>query len=347
VLPVAYVQGPAGHGGEMLFGFATAIMAGFLLTAVRNWTGLATPTGAPLAALAALWITGRLLVASPWPMLAAWTVAAFPVAVAIAIAVPLVRSGNRRNLFLVALLVVLAAAAVVLHLANLGVVARPARATLQVGLDVVLLIMAAIGGRVIPMFTANAVPGTTRRPSTLIDKAATAGIAVLLVADVLVAPPVVIAALAATLALIHGVRLLRWQPWRTFRVPLVWILHAGYGWIVVHLALRTMAAVGVVPDALAVHALTIGAIGGLTIGMMTRTARGHTGRVLRADRADVACYALVMAAAMLRVVVPLSWPSAYVETVVAAAVCWVAAFALFSAAYAPSLLRARIDGKPG
>src|SRR5581483_4679123 len=152
-------------------------------------------------------------------------------------------------------------------------------------------------------------------------------------------PAAIVAALAAALALVHAARLALWQPWRTLRTPLVWILHAGYGWLVVHLALRALAALDLVPEPLAVHALTIGAIGGLTIGMMTRTARGHTGRPLNADRRDLACYVLVTLAALIRVFGALAFPAAYVGTVVAAGLCWGAGYTLYAVAYAPSLVR--------
>jgi uncharacterized protein involved in response to NO len=127
----------------------------------------------------------------------------------------------------------------------------------------------------------------------------------------------------------------------------VWVLHVAYGWIVVHLALRGLAALGAVSELLAVHALTVGAIGGLTIGMMTRTARGHTGRPLVADRFEVACYVLVALAAVIRVFGGLLLPDAYVATVLASGICWSAAFALYAVRYWPVLSRPRIDGKPG
>jgi len=345
LLPFSYVHASTLHGSEMLFGYATAIIAGFLLTAVRNWTGQPTPSGASLASLAVLWLAGRLLVA--WPVAAALATSAFLVALAGAIALPLWRTRNRRNLVFVGLLLVLAFAVQVPSLSEAGIVAWPGRIGLQVGLDLVMLIMAVMGGRVIPMFTANAVPGADPRRTAWVERASLGGIALLLVADAAQAPALVVGALAAALALLHGARLWMWHPWRTRRVPLVWILHAAYGWIVAHLVLRALSAFDVVPSVLAVHALTIGAIGGLTIGMMTRTARGHTGRPLRADRVDVACYVLVMAAAIVRVPGALLFPGAYVGTVLAAAACWTLAFALYAIAYAPSLLRARADGKPG
>jgi uncharacterized protein involved in response to NO len=196
------------------------------------------------------------------------------------------------------------------------------------------------------MFTNNGVPGTRARRNPVVEKLALGGVLLLLVVDI-AQPSAGLAVLAAALAIVHAVRLALWQPWRTLRTPLVWILHAAYAWIVVHLALRAFAAIDVVPYTIALHALTIGGIGGLTIGMMTRTARGHTGRPLMADRRDLACYILVMLAALVRVFGALAFPGAYLATVIAAGACWSMAFIVYAIAYAPSLVRARVDGKPG
>ena len=346
VLPFVYVRGPTWHGSEMLFGFALAVAAGFLFTAVRNWTGRPTPSGPVLAGYALLWIAGRILAATPYLTAAAWVNGAFPVAVAIGVAVPLLASRNRRNYFFVALLAALGVVAVALHLSYFGVLEWPERTGLQAGLDIVMFIMAVVGGRVIPMFTNNGVPGASARRNPIVEKLALGGILLLLVVDI-AQPSAGVAALAAALAIVHAVRLALWQPWRTLHTPLVWILHAAYAWIVVHLALRALAVLGFVPYTIALHALTIGGIGGLTIGMMTRTARGHTGRPLVADRRDAACYILVMLAAVLRVFGALAFPGAYLATIVAAGACWSTAFIVYAAAYAPSLMRGRRDGKPG
>jgi uncharacterized protein involved in response to NO len=127
----------------------------------------------------------------------------------------------------------------------------------------------------------------------------------------------------------------------------VWVLHVAYGWIVIYLVLRGLAALGSVGELLAVHALTVGAIGGMTIGMMTRTARGHTGRPLVADRFEVTSYVLVVLAAALRVFGGMLLPEAYLATIVASGICWSAAFALYAVRYWPVLSRPRLDGKPG
>jgi len=346
-LPATYVRSPAWHGHEMLFGYTMAVVTGFLFTAVRNWTGHPTPTGATLAAFAALWIAGRVLVLTPYALTAALVNAAFPVAVAVGIGIPLVRSANRRNYFFVALLLALGVVVLAVHLSQLGMLSRPERASLQIGLDVVLFIMAVMGGRVIPMFTNNGIPGTAATRQPWVENIALGSVLALLAADLLQAPSALIAAVTLVAAVAHAARLSLWQPWRTFSTPLVWVLHAAYGWIVIYLVLRALAAVDLVAAPLAVHALTIGAIGGMTIGMMTRTARGHTGRPLSADSFEVACFVLVQLAAFARVFGGLFLPGVYLATVLVSGVCWSAAFALYAIRYWPVLSRERFDGKAG
>lgn len=347
VLPFAYLPGTAWHGHEMIFGYTLAVIVGFLFTAVRNWTGRPTPSGGLLMALAALWVAGRVLVLSPYGVAAAVVSAAFPAAAAIAIAVPLAQSGNRRNYFFVALLALMGAADLVLLLTLQGVLEWPARLGLQAGMDVVLFVMAVMGGRVIPMFTNNGVPGANARRHPVVEKLALGTTLVLLACDLLPVPDLVVAFVALACALAHGARLALWDTRRTLGMPIVWILHAGYAWIVVHLALRAAAGFGWVAEPLAIHALTIGAIGGLTIGMMTRTARGHSGRPLLADRWEVACYLLVQLAAVARVLVPLVHVEAYLASVAVSGALWSAAFALYFVRYWPILTRPRLDGRPG
>jgi len=346
-LSPGYLRVPVWHGHEMLFGYTLAVVTGFLFTAVRNWTGRPTPTGALLAAYAALWVAGRMLVLTPYALTAALVNAAFPLAVAVGIGIPLIRSGNRRNYFFIALLVVLSLATLAVHLSFLGILGWPQLVSVQVGLDVVLFIMAVMGGRVIPMFTNNGIPGAQATRHPLVEKLALGGVLVLFAADLLQASAIVVAVLALAVAAAHAARLYLWQPWRTWSSPLVWILHAAYGWIVIYLVLRALAALGFIAEPLAVHALTIGAIGGLTIGMMTRTARGHTGRPLIADRFEAMCYVLVQLAAAIRVFGGILLPGIYLTTVIASAICWSSAFALYAIRYWPVLARPRIDGKPG
>ena len=343
----AYLQGPLWHGHEMLFGYTLAVVAGFLLTAVRNWTAQPTPTGGPLMALAALWLAGRVLVLTPFAAAAAAVNAAFPLALAVAIGIPLVRAGNRRNYFFLGLLALMAALIAAVHVALLGAAELPPRLGLALGLDVMLFIMAVMAGRVVPMFTNNGVPGTDAVRHPLVEKAALGAVLALFVADLLQLPAAAIAAVAGVAAVAHGARLALWRGWRTLGTPLVWILHAAYAWIVIHLALRAMAALGWLGESFAVHALTVGAIGGLTIGMMTRTARGHTGRPLRADAWETACYVLILLAALVRVFGGMIAPSLYLPSIQVSGLLWAAGFGIYAVRYWPILTRARADGRPG
>ncbi len=343
----AYLVGPIWHAHEMLFGFALAVVVGFLLTAGRNWSGQPTLTGRPLMALAALWIAARILVLTPFGWAAAIANAAFPLAAAVALGLPLWRGGNRRNYFFVGLLVLMSAGVAAVHLSQLGVIPPLGWLGVQAGLDVLLFIISVITGRVMPMFTNNGVPGAQAVSIGWLGKVASGSVLALLAADLLqlAGPPVAIVAAIAAAA--HLARWALWKPWKTWRAPIVWVLHVACFWIPLHLALRVAAQAGWVAPSIATHALTVGVAGGLIAGMMTRTARGHTARVLRADRWDVGIYLLVLAAAPVRVFVPLLAPSITVHAVVCAAALWSAGFGLYAVRYWPALTRPRLDGLPG
>jgi uncharacterized protein involved in response to NO len=342
-----YLKGPLWHAHEMVFGFTTAVIAGFLFTAVRNWTAQPTPAGALLAAIALLWLAGRILVLTPLGWASAIVNAAFPLAVAAGIGVPLARAGNRRNYFFVVLLVALAVAILTVHLAQLGTLDLPGWLGIQVALDVVLFVMTVMGGRVIPMFTNNGVPGARARRVPWLERTVLGATLIVLLADALQLRGGLLVALLVIAAAAHAARLALWTPWKTLKSPLVWVLHAAYAWIPIHLVLRAVAELEWAASPLATHALTIGAIGGLTMGMMTRTARGHTGRPLQADGYEVACYALVLAAALIRVFGPMVAGEHYATTVIASGLLWSLAYAIYAVRYWPVLTRPRLDGKPG
>lgn len=346
-LPAAYLQGPLWHGHEMLFGYTMAVVAGFLLTAVRAWTGQPTPVGAPLMALAALWVAGRVLVLTPLSMLAAVVNAAFPAALAVAIAIPLLRARNVRNYFFIGLLLMMSALVAALHLGLQGRFELPPMLGLQLGLDVMLFIMAVMGGRVIPMFTNNGVPGAVAARHALVEKLALASLLLLFMVDLLQLQSGIVATVALAAAIANGVRLMLWRSWRTFTVPLVWILHAAYAWIVVYLVLRAFSGYGWLAGSYAVHALTVGAIGGLTLGMMTRTARGHTARPLLADGWELTCFLLIQAAALVRVFGGMVSASLYLPSIQVSGVLWAIAFGIYAVRYWPVLTRPRLDGKTG
>ena len=346
-LGLSYLSGPQWHAHEMLFGFTLAVIVGFLFTAGRNWSNRPTPTGLPLALLAGLWVAARVLVLTPYAWAAAIANVAFPMVAAVALAIPFIQAGNRRNYFFVGLLVMLGLSAAAFHLALLGIVPSMGRVGVQVALDVVLFILAVMGGRVIPMFTNNGVPGATATRRPWLEKASLGLLIALIAMDALTMPPPFIAGVAALAGAAHLARWALWQPWKTRAKPLVWVLHAAYLWVPVHLALRALGEWGMVAPSVAAHALTVGAIGGLIIGMVTRTAKGHTGRPLVADKVDTTCYVLVLLAALVRVLVPIVWPSALIDAVLVSALLWSAGFALYALRYFPVLTRPRLDGKPG
>ena len=346
-LPAPVIAGPLWHAHEMVFGYTLAVIVGFLFTAGRNWTQQATPTGAALAAIAALWIAARVLVLAGAAGAAVVFDAAFAIAAAVGLAIPLWRSRNTRNYFFVPLLLFLGLLNVAFYRAMAGQGGGELRVPITVALDAVLFIVVVMGGRVIPMFTNNGVPGAKARRVGWLEKASLGAVLALMAADLLRLPAGIVAAVALAAAVAHGARLALWDPLATLRTPLVWILHASYAWLVVHLALRGAAELGYVAPSLATHALTAGGIGGITVGMMTRTSRGHTGRMLRAEAAEVWAYVLVMAAAVARVFVPWAVPEWTVPAIVASGALWAAAFAVFTAAYWPILSRPRVDGRPG
>jgi len=343
----AIIAGPLWHAHEMLFGYAFAVIVGFLFTAGRNWANQPTPTGATLAAIAALWVAARVLVLTPYALAAAATDSAFALAAALAIAVPFVRSGNRRNYFFVVLLLAMGVVNLAFHLGMAGLLELPVQRGLQVGLDIVLFIMVVMGGRVIPMFTMNGIPGVFCARLAWLERLAPGSVLVLLAADAAGTPDTVIGAIAAVAAAAHAARLGLWRPWLTLKKPIVWILHFAYAWIVLALALRALAAFDLLPAGLATHALTVGAIGGLTLGMMTRTSLGHTGRPLQTGRAELFCYIAIQLAALARVFLPLAHPSFYLPAVIGSGLLWSLAFGVFTLSYWPILSRPRADGKPG
>lgn len=335
------------HGHEMLFGFAAAVVIGFLLTAGQAWTGLPTPRGAMLGALACLWLAARLAAfTAPYPVYAVLDVALLPI-IAIVFIELLLRARNRRNLPLAGILVLLSIANLAFHLAATGLLDISPLAPLHAALGLIVLIECVIAGRVVPLFTVNATPGLKLRVRRPLEHATIAATA-LAIALWVFAPAGPAGAIAfAVAAVLNLARQLQWGPKAGLRRPILWILHAAYAWIPVGFALLALAQAGSIAASAGIHALAVGATAGLIIGMMTRTARGHTGRPLQASRLEVAAYALVMAAAALRVLGPLVAPQWLAHTIACAAIAWCAAFALYLVRFGPWLVRTRADGRDG
>ena len=335
------------HAHEMLFGFAIAVIVGFLMTAIKAWTSLTTPRGPTLGALVLLWIAARIAaVTGPYGLYAMLDLAFLPIIAALLAAI-LLRANNRRNLGLIALLLLLSIANFTFHLAvNSIIVVSPMKA-LHAALALIVLIQCVMAGRVVPAFTGAMTPGLKIVAQPFLEKF-TLGMTALALSLWIFTTLNMITALALLIAAsLHFYRQMRWHPWSARTRPILWILHIAYLWMTAGLILLGLAASSLISQTVGVHALAIGLTGGLTLGMMTRTARGHTGRNIQASGAEVTAYSLLIAACALRVLVPLAAPEWYVLTLIVAASAWSGAFGLYLYVYAPWLLSARLDGKDG
>lgn len=341
------VQPMLWHAHEMLLGFATGVIIGFLLTAVKAWTGLQTPRGAALGALVFLWIAARLAAwLAPYPVYAVLDVVLLP-AVAIIMLRVLLRADNKRNLPLAGILFLLSLANLAFHLSVMGWLPMAPTSPLYAAMGLIVMVECVMAGRVIPAFTMSVTPGLKITVPQWLERGALASTALGLALWVFGPAGWVTFVVLATASALQLARMLRWHPLLTRTRPILWILHIAYAWIPVGLALLALAQPGWVTVSVGVHALAVGATGGLIIGMLTRTARGHTGRPLQASRAEVLAYVLVMAAAVLRVLVPLVAPQWYTHALVCAAAAWTIAFVIYLVMYVPWLTSTRLDGKDG
>jgi uncharacterized protein involved in response to NO len=340
------------HAHEMVFGFAVAVIAGFLLTAASNWTGRRTATGLGLAALVGLWLAGRiaLLAGDGVP---AWLVigvdVAFLPALAIVLAIPLLATGNRRNVVFPVILLVLGVINLSIHLGSIGAVEWDPSRGLRIAIDLILLIIGVLGGRVIPSFTKNALPHARVSPCPKASVVALLSLAALALAECATDNALVTGAVALAAGAINTLRMRGWGTFATARTPILWILHAGYAWLAAGLILRGVAELtGIVPLDGGIHALTLGAIGSMIIGMMSRVALGHTGRSITPARLTVIAYWLVNAAALLRVVFAFVPSDALRSmTLMGSGALWSLAFLCFVVVYLPILTQPRADGRPG
>ncbi len=345
----------AWHAHEMVFGFAVAAIAGFLLTAIPNWTGALPLSGLPLALLFLTWLAGRAVMAVSGllaPAVVAIVDLAFLPLLGSFAAVSLFVRPAPRNLVFLAVVAAFTGANVVYHLAAAGIISVPDEmGSMRFALMLVVLMVSIIGGRIIPAFSHNwlhlnlgAVP-MPRRVAWL-DVASIASIALLALILLVPVPRAVEGGVALAAALLNGARLFLWRGWTTWRAPIVWILHLGYAWLVVGLLLAALATVTTrIPMVAALHALGAGAVATMILAVMSRASLGHTGRPLTAPPLIVWAYALITLAALLRVAGALVGSQLYAALLTGAALAWIAAFGLFVVVYAPILTTPRVHTK--
>lgn len=344
--PAGPFSGPAWHAHEMTFGYLGAVIAGFVLTAVPNWTGRLPLSGRRLAILVALWVLGRLAVSGvASPVLALLLDLAFPTALAGSVWREVLAGRNWRNMPVAVLLTLFAGANLLHHLEGF----RPNLDGLpmRLALGVAAMLIALIGGRVTPSFTRNwlAKAAVPKLPASFgtIDRAALAATAVAVVAWIARPDHTLTGALLALAGVLLLVRLSRWQGFRTWRAPIVAILHVGYLWLSVALLMLGLTALApqLLPASAALHALTAGAVATMTLAVMTRATRGHTGRPIETDAATLCIYLLVTVGALLRVAAPLL-ADVYLPVLTVGGLLWSLGFGVFVVSYGPMLLRPKV-----
>lgn len=333
------------HVHEMLFGYVGAVIAGFLLTAVPNWTGRLPIQGIRLAVLFASWVVGRTAVT--FSGMIGWNVALaldvlFLLLLAAAAAREIIAGRKWSNLKVVAIIALLAATNIAFHIeAHLSGLAEYST---RAGVALVVMLVSVIGGRIVPSFTRNwlarRAPGRLPVPFNRFDAAAMVAGGGAMIAWVIVPSGTLVAAVLAVAGLLHLVRLVRWAGYRTVSDRLVLILHVAYAFIPAGFFLSALSALDLVAPGAGVHAWTGGAIGAMTIAVMTRASLGHTGQALSASALTQAVYAAIVIAALARICAALD-PIHSVPLLTVSGIAWAAAFFGFALAYAPLLCRMR------
>lgn len=341
------------HAHEMIFGYTVAVIAGFLLTAAKNWTGVHTLHGPWLGMLVLLWLAGRV---TPWLSLPAAAIAVIDLAflplLAVVLVRPILKTSQHQQLIFIGILLVLFVANLLSHVGHLYADGRTTAFGLRLGWMTIIFLISVMGGRVIPFFIER---GTRQVGKITQSKVIERGSAASLLAWILASLVTPAAGYVAYLACLAGLfQLLRWWHWQLralWRVPMLWILSLGYGWLPLGLFLYAYSAFTDSGTSPAIHAFTAGAIGLLTIGMMARVSLGHTGREIQASSALIMAFGLVTLGSLVRVIGPLVLPvmtgKSYLLIIGIAGGLWSLGFLLFVIIFFPVWSRARIDQRPG
>lgn len=336
------------HAHEMIWGYAGAVIVGFLLTAVATWTGQAPVRGLLLALLTGVWLMARVvLLALPGSNLPGGALSTLFFAIAaIFMAIPVIRTRNKRNYIVPLLLLAMAAANLVFHLAVAGLLTLDPRHMLHVGLLLVATVIFFMGMRVIAFFTSRALQTPQVVNGPLVSFVAVGATLCLALTVAMGAPVALSAILGVTAGATNLVQWLRWWQKGVTSNPLLWVLFAGYACAAIGVGLYGLSA-AFWPQAIsaALHAIAVGGVGLLTVGMMVRTALGHTGRALSLPPPMASAFWLILTATVLRLFA--AWPSPLAPwAIIASGVCFSAGMALFVFRFGPWLLQPRADGMP-
>ncbi|RTZ61649.1 MAG: NnrS family protein [Gammaproteobacteria bacterium] len=344
------LSGPFWHGHEMVFGYALAVAAGFLLTAIRNWTNIQTLRRAPLAVIFLLWLGARIgfLINAPLGLVAAMDLL-FLAGLTAAVFQPLLKARQWKNIGIASKIGLMLLANIVFYLGATGVIADGQRIGLFAGFYVILALIFTLGRRVMPFFIERGLDEPVVLPNKpWIDRSSLWLFLAFAIADIISPTHWTTLALAAALFIVHSIRFAGWYHPGIWKKPLLWVLMLGYGWMIAAFAIKILEAFVSLPPNLATHAFAIGAIGITTTGMMARISLGHSGRNIHQPPAIVAPVFLLLAlAAVVRVVLPMLFAGQYMLWIGLSQGLWIAAFLLLFASYLPMWLKARADGRPG
>jgi len=340
------------HAHEMIFGYIMAVVAGFLLTAIKNWTGEEVLRGKALAFLFALWLIARILYLSgQWvPMVViAFVDVAFLFLLSLACLRPVLKIKQYKQIGIISKLFLLMLCNLVFYLGVLGILEHGIQWGLYSALYMLIALVLVMMRRVVPMFIKNGIDGeATIKNYAWVDIASLILLLILWISDVFTDYGEFTAIVAAALSVLHIIRLAGWYTHKIWNKPLVWVLLMAYGFIILGFALITASYYFGISPFLAIHAFTVGGIGLLTMGMMSRVSLGHTGRNVFEPPASVFWIISVLSmAAVARILFPLFNMEYYIYWIALSQVLWMVAFIIFILIYTPMFFTARIDGHDG
>ncbi len=340
------------HAHEMIYGYTLAVLAGFLLTAVKNWTGMQTLHGLPLKLLLLCWLLARVAAIIPGPnaLLAAVILDnAFIVFLSVALTLPVIRAKLWKNMAVVSKVYFILIGNIIYALGQLGLFADGQRLGIFIGLYMILSLILVLSRRVMPMFIERGVGyGISLKNYMWLDISVFLLFLAFAICDIFLNYPLLTACLAGALFILHAIRLAGWHTHGIWHKPLLWVLYLAYAWIIFGFGLKSASLLFGFSPSLAVHAFAAGGIGMMTLGMMSRVSLGHTGRNIMQPPAGLGLiFSTLFLGTCTRVLFPLLFSGHYLLWIGVSQALWMSAFALFVFIYAPILIHPRLDGKWG
>ena len=337
------------HAHEMLFGYTVAVIAGFLLTAAGNWTGVKMINGWKLALLSCVFLLGRVapfIDELPHGLIAAIDLSFLPL-VAIILSAPILKAKQWSNFVFILILLAMTVANTIVHLSTLKIIDTSIVTGSRAMVYLVVFLIIVMGGRVIPFFTERGVAGVTTKTWRWIEHLSALSVALLMVSDVILSNQIFTGVIAWFAAIFNLIRVAGWYSNKIWQVPLVWILQVAYVWFVIGFILKGLTLFDIHLSLYSYHALTVGGIGLMTLGMMARVSIGHTGREMQLNSWMVLSFILLNVAAIVRVILPMLMEEYYMQFLQISGWIWIISFSIYLVIYTPMWIRPRVDGRPG